>query len=249
MKAFMFFIPGIFTMLVFSASAQDKSDPKSTEVWEPIPKIVVPGSHDHLPPSDAIVLFNGKDFSEWTTENGSSIKWKIDDNAMVVTKGSGNINTKKKFGDCQLHIEWRTPNVIEGQGQGRGNSGVFLMGRYEIQVLDSYNNRTYSNGQAGSVYKQYIPLVNASRKPGEWQSYDIIFIAPRFNDDGSLKSPAYFTVLHNGVLIQNHVQLKGITFNSGQPHYIKHAEKEAIELQDHGNPVSFRNIWIRELNQ
>lgn len=247
MKAVTFFVLGIFTTIVFSASAQQQGDPKSTEVWEPIPKMVNPGTQDYLPPSDAIVLFNGKDLAEWTTMKGNAAKWKLDNNSMVVTKGSGNIRTKRSFGDCQLHMEWRSPNVIESEGQGRGNSGVFLMGKYEVQVLDSYNNRTYSNGQAGSLYKQHIPLVNASRKPGEWQTYDIIFIAPRFNSDGSLRSPAYCTVLHNGVLIQNHVELKGETFNTGAPSYTKHSDKEPIILQDHGSPVSFRNVWIREL--
>jgi hypothetical protein len=247
MKAVMFFLVGIFTTIVFSASAQQQGDPKSTEVWEPIPKLVKPGSTNDQPPSDAIVLFNGKDLSEWSTMNGSDAKWKLDNNSMVVTKGSGNIRTRRSFGDCQLHIEWRTPDVIESEGQGRGNSGVFLMGKYEVQVLDSYNNRTYSNGQAASIYKQYIPLVNASKKPGEWQSYDIIFTAPRFNADGSLLSPAYCTVLHNGVLVQNHVQLKGETVYIGQPSYKKHGDKEPIMLQDHGNPVSYRNIWVREL--
>lgn len=247
MKRFTFFMLGIFTNLVISATAQQQGDPKSTEVWEPIPKMVNPGSRNEMPPADAIILFDGKDLSEWTSMNGSAAKWKVDSNSMVVTKGGGNIRTKKMFGDCQLHIEWRTPYVIESEGQGRGNSGVFLMGQYEVQVLDSYNNRTYSNGQAGSIYKQYIPLVNASKKPGEWQSYDIIFTAPRFNEDGSLRSPAYCTVLHNGVLIQNHVQLKGATVYIGQPSYEKHADKESIVLQDHGNPVRFRNIWVREL--
>ncbi|MGB8192961.1 MAG: DUF1080 domain-containing protein [Chitinophagaceae bacterium] len=246
MKPLMFFPLGIFTILVFSATAQQTGDPKSTEVWEPIPKMVNPGTQDQ-PPSDAIVLFNGKDFSEWTAMNGQAAAWKIDNNSMVVTKGAGNIRTKKLFGDCQLHVEWQSPEVVKGEGQGRGNSGIFLMGQYEVQVLDSYNNRTYSNGQAASIYKQYIPLVNASRKPGEWQTYDIIFTAPRFNDDGSLRSPAYCSVLHNGVLVQNHVQLKGATAYIGQPSYTKHADKEAIVLQDHGDAVKFRNIWIRQL--
>lgn len=247
MKAVTFFAIGIFTNLVFSASAQQKGDPKSTEVWEPIPKMVNPGKQDHLPPSDAIILFDGKNLSEWTTEKGEAPKWKLEKDAMVVTKGSGNIHTRRAFGSCQLHVEWQAPAVIESEGQGRGNSGIFLMGRYEVQVLDSYNNRTYSNGQAGSLYKQYIPLVNASRKPGEWQSYDIIFTAPKFKEDGSVLSPAYCTVIHNGVLIQDHVELKGGTVYIGQPKYEKHADKEPIELQDHGNPVKYRNIWVREL--
>lgn len=247
MKAVTFFPACIFTMVVFSASAQQTGDPKSTEVWEPVPKMVNPGTQDNLPPSDAIILFNGKDLSQWTTEKGNAAKWKVENNSMTVTKGTGNIQTKQVFGDCQFHIEWQSPETIESEGQGRGNSGIFLMGNYEVQILDSYNNRTYSNGQAASIYKQYIPLVNASRKPGEWQTYDIIFTAPKFNTDGTLKSPAYCTVIHNGILVQNHVQLKGGTVYIGQPNYTKHADKEPIVLQDHGNPVKYRNIWVREL--
>ena len=247
MKRVTFFLISIFTTIVFSASAQQPADPKSTEVWEPIPKMVNPGKQDNQPPSDAIVLFNGKDLNEWSTMKGEAAKWKVSHNSMIVVKGTGGIRTKKGFGDCQLHVEWKTPSVVEGEGQGRGNSGIFLMGKYEVQVLDSYNNRTYSNGQAGSIYKQHIPLVNASRPPGQWQSYDIIFKAPRFNSDGTLQSPGYFTVLHNGVLVQNHVELKGTTANTGLQVYTKHADKEPITLQDHGNPVEYRNIWVREL--
>ncbi|HVF96407.1 MAG TPA: DUF1080 domain-containing protein, partial [Flavisolibacter sp.] len=151
------------------------------------------------------------------------------------------------FGDCQLHIEWRSPAEVKGEGQGRGNSGIFLMGRYELQVLDSYNSKTYSNGQAGSIYKQHMPLVNATRPPGEWQTYDVVFTAPRFSEDSLLKSPARITVLHNGVLVQNNTQLWGGTQYIGLASYQKHGDKEPIVLQDHGNPVSFRNIWIRPL--
>jgi hypothetical protein len=247
MKAIRFFYIGIFTTLVFSANAQQTGDPKATEVWEPVPKMVNPGKQNNEPPSDAIILFNGKDLSQWTTAKGDPAKWKVEHNNILVTKGTGNIQTKKSFANCQLHIEWQSPAVIEGEGQGRGNSGIFLMGNYEVQILDSYNNRTYSNGQAASIYKQYIPLVNASKKPGEWQTYDIIFTAPQFNADGSLKSPAYCTVIHNGVLVQNHVELKGGTVYIGQPTYTKHEDRLPIVLQDHGNPVKYRNIWIREL--
>ncbi len=154
-----------------------------------------------------MVLFNGKDLDEWQTEDGKPARWKVEQGIVTVTKGTGVIKTKKAFGDCQLHVEWRTPAEVKGEGQGRGNSGIFLMGLYELQVLDSYNNRTYSNGQAGSIYKQTAPLANASRKPGEWQTYDIIFTAPRFNKDSSVKSQGRITVLHNGVLVQNNTAI------------------------------------------
>ena len=234
-------------LLIMNHSIAQQGDPKATEVWEPVPKIVEPGKSNELPPSDAILLLNGKDLNGWLDKNNQPAKWKWEDNSMTVVRGTGDIHTEKKFGSCQLHIEWRTPSKVESEGQGRGNSGIFFMGQYELQVLDSYNNRTYSNGQAGSIYKQHIPLVNASRKPGEWQTYDAIFTAPTFNADGSVNTPARITVFHNGVLIQNNVELKGSTEYIGQPTYKKHAEKESLILQDHGNPVSYRNIWIREL--
>lgn len=223
-----------------------------TEYWEPVPRLVTPGRTLGEAPSDAIVLYNGKGVSEWEKENGGAVPWKEDaDGALTVVKGSGNIATKRGFGDCQLHIEWREPAVIAGSSQTRGNSGIFFMGRYELQVLDSYNNPTYVNGQAGSIYKQYPPLVNASRPPGEWQYYDAIFTAPRFAEDGTLLSPARVTVLHNGVLVQNNVEIKGHTEWIGAPKYQKHGPKDPIVLQDHGKdggqPMSYRNIWIREL--
>lgn len=241
-------IAGLLTANLASGIAFGQSDPKATEVWEPVPKIITPVI-GNKPPSDALVLFDGKDLSQWQTEkDGSPAKWKLEkDGAMTVQKGTGNIQTRQGFSSCQLHVEWRTPSQMEGEGQGRGNSGIFLMGLYELQILDSYNNATYSNGQAGSIYKQHIPLVNASLKPGEWQEYDIIFTAPTFKADGTLASPARFTVLHNGVLIQNNVEVKGSTVYIGQPSYKAHSDKEPIVLQDHGNPTSFRNIWIREL--
>ena len=234
-------------LLIMNKSFAQEGDPKATEVWEPVPKIVEPGRSNDQPPSDAMVLLNGKDLSGWLDKNNQPAKWKWEDNCMTVVKGTGDIHTEKKFGNCQLHIEWRTPAKVEGEGQGRGNSGIFFMGQYELQVLDSYNSKTYSNGQAGSIYKQHIPLVNASRKPGEWQTYDAIFTAPAFNADGTVNAPARITVFHNGVLVQNNVVLKGATAYIGQPAYKKHAEKESLTLQDHGNPVSYRNIWIREL--
>lgn len=223
-----------------------QGNPKLTEVWQPIPRVVKPGSGNE-PPSDAIVLFNGNDLSQWKQADGSPAKWSISEGALTVLKGTGSIRTKLGFGDCQLHIEWSSPVKVEGEGQERGNSGIFLQGRYEVQILDSYNNPTYSNGQAASIYKQYIPLVNASRKPGEWQSYDIFFQAPRFSESGAVLKPAHLTVVHNGVLVQNHVELKGSTVYIGAPSYEKHKLNESLGLQNHGNPVSYRNIWIREL--
>ena len=237
----------LLSPLIYSAQGQQpQEDPKLTEVWEPVPRVITPGTGTAAP-SDAIVLFNGTDLSQWQQADGSPAKWKIAAGAFTVVKSTGNVQTKRAFGDCQLHIEWRTPAQVEGEGQERGNSGVYLQGRYEVQVLDSYNNRTYSNGQAASIYKQHIPLVNASRKPGEWQSYDIFFRAPRFAGNGTVVTPAYVTVVHNGVLVQDHVELKGGTVNVGSPSYQKHNLKEPLVLQDHGNPVSYRNIWMREL--
>ena len=239
---------GVVAAIVsFVAGAQTRGRPELTEVWEPVPPKVDPGEPGRAP-SDAIVLFDGSDLSAWTGRDGEA-RWSIEDGAFTVVKGTGDIATRRAFGDGQLHIEWRSPTEIVGEGQGRGNSGVFLMGLYEVQVLDSYENRTYSNGQAGSIYKQFIPEVNASRPPGEWQSYDIVFMAPRFAAGGSLEQPATMTVLHNGVLIQNHVTLRGPTVFIGEPAYQAHEPELPLTLQDHGNPVSFRNIWIRELQR
>lgn len=203
------------------------------------PAVVTPGENGG-PPSDAIVLFDGKNLSAW---NGAE-NWKIVDGAMVC--GKGDVRTKQGFGDCQLHIEWATPTPPTGSGQGRGNSGVFFMDTYEIQILDSYQNKTYFDGQAGGIYKQTPPEVNAMKPPGQWNVYDILWTAPRFNEDGSLKSPAYITALHNGVLILNHFELKGDTPYDAPPTYRKHADRLPIRLQDHGNPTKFRNIWVRE---
>jgi hypothetical protein len=226
-------------------AALQSGDPKATEVWSPVPPVVDPGAPGG-PPSDAVVLFDGSDLSRWRGRDGDA-KWKVEGGAMTVVGGTGDIVSRRSFGDVQLHVEWRTPGVVEGEGQGRGNSGVFLMERYEVQVLDSFRNGTYVNGQAGSIYKQHPPLVNASRGPGEWQSYDVVFRAPRFRPDGSLERPATITVLHNGVLVQDHAEVRGTTTNVGEPRYEPHGAKEPLRLQDHGNPVSYRNVWVREL--
>jgi hypothetical protein len=236
-------------LMTFHVLAQQQGDPKLTEIWSPVPKVITPGK-PAFPgaPSDAVILFNDKkDSVNWINKDGKPFNWKADDTGMTVVPFSGDLKTKQSFGDCQLHIEWRTPAEVKGDGQGRGNSGVFLMGLYELQVLDSYNNSTYSNGQAGSIYKQHMPMVNVCRKPGEWQAYDIVFIAPQFYQDSTLKSPARMTVVQNGVLIQNNVELWGPMQFIGVPKYIKHAASAPLLLQDHHNPVSFRNIWIREL--
>jgi len=224
-------------------------DPALTEVWQPEPPMVTPG-HDGSAPSDAVVLL-GRDASAWMpwTDDASGkdapVQWTVEDGVMTVVPGSGAIQSKQSFGDIQLHVEWRSP-VMDTEGQLKGNSGLFLQKRYEVQILDSYRNRTYSNGQAASVYKQYIPLVNASRPPGEWQTYDIIYRSPEFTGDGTLSRPAYVTVLHNGVLVQDHVEIRGATEYRGAPSYTAHGDAP-IGLQDHGDRVSFRNIWVREL--
>lgn len=223
----------------------EKGDPKETEVWEPQPKVVTPGIGT-APPSDAIVLFDGKDLAQWESAHGGPAKWKIEHGTFTVVKGTGNIQTKEKFGDIQFHIEWQAPEKIEGEGQGRGNSGILFQERYELQILDSYQNKTYANGHAGSIYKQAIPLVNAMNKPGEWNIFDVIYMSPMFNDGGQLEKPATITVLHNGVLVQNHTVIKGTTEYIGPPKIEPHGEA-SIVLQDHENPVSFRNIWVRRL--
>jgi len=231
---------------LFSQNINQDSLAKATELWEPRPPKVTPGTNYGEAPSDAIILFNGKDLSEWASLDGTPANWTVSDGNFTVLKGKdNNIQTKKKFGDIQLHIEWRSPSIIVGEGQGRGNSGIFLQEQYEVQVLDSYESRTYSNGQAGSIYKQSIPLVNPTRKPGEWQSYDIIYTAPRFSENGRVIIPAYVTVILNGVVVQNHTQIQGATNYKGYPRYTPHG-KASIRLQDHGNPVSYRNIWVRE---
>ena len=223
------------------ADAQASREYKSGIVW-PEPAVVTPGK-DNGPPSDAVVLFDGKDLSKWT--NGD--KWIIKDGYAISAKSD--IMTKDKFGDCQLHVEFATPAEVKGNGQGRGNSGVYLMNRYEVQILDSYENKTYFDGQCASLYKQHPPLVNACRKPGEWQTYDIIFESPRFGTDGKVTRPGYVTVLQNGIVVQNHFELLGGTYYDQPAKYTAHPPREPFHLQFHGNPVMFRNIWIRELTE
>lgn len=229
------------TLLIvgWSAKAAFFEEWKSGIEW-PEPEHVAPGAAVGDPPADAIVLFDGSDMSQWN--NGES--WKLQDGYAIV---GSTITTKEGFGDCQLHLEWAAPEEVRGSGQGRGNSGVYFMGRYEVQILDSYDNETYFDGQCASIYKQHPPLVNVCRPPGEWQSYDIIFTAPRFDDDGNVASPAYLTVLQNGVVVQNHFELLGGTFWDEPPHYTAHESRAPITIQDHGNPVKFRNIWVRDL--
>jgi hypothetical protein len=243
------------------ATGQQPRAPRheDTEFYEPVPKVITPGATVGDAPSDAVVLFDGKNQDEWVSvRDKSPARWTVADDVLTVNKQAGGIETKRRFQNYQLHIEWRIPVNITGSDQARGNSGVFLASAgagdagYELQVLDSYENKTYVNGQAGSVYKQSIPLVNAMKKPGEWQVYDVIWTAPVFNADGTLKTPAYVTAFHNGALIQNHFELKGETVYVGTPAYKKYSDdgRAPIKLQAHGDPspaISFRNIWIREL--
>ncbi|PDH46290.1 MAG: hypothetical protein CND43_00905 [Flavobacteriales bacterium MED-G15] len=241
------------TSLVF---AQKTMDPKLTEVWEPTPELVTPGDNQQ-PPSDAVVLFDGKNLSKWINAyTGKPADWTINSDGSLTVKPDGGIQTKDEFGSVQFHIEWRTPKEIKGEGQGRGNSGITFQRRFEIQILDSYKNPTYPNGQAASLYKQYIPLVNASRPPGVWQEYDIVFIEPEYDQDGKQIKAGTFTVFHNGVLVLNNVEILGTTEFRGNPKVGRDeissympgkSLKKNIYIQDHGNPVSFRNIWLRRL--
>lgn len=254
----------LLTLLIAASLAQQAPTlqptprPEGTEVWSPEPPVVAPGPYTAkpTPPSDATILFDGKDLREWVSvKDGTPAKWTVADGVVTVKKGTGNIQTRRKFTDYQLHLEWRIPPNITGSGQARGNSGLFLASTgdgdagYELQIVDSYTNKTYVNGQAASIYKQHPPLANAMRPPGEWQVYDVVWTAPRFNADGTLKSPASVTAFHNGVLVQNHAILAGETLYIGKPSYRAHGPAP-IKLQDHGDPseaISFRNIWVREL--
>lgn len=251
------FLIGVFCSLsIYNVIAQDKPKPQDTEFYTPVPPVVTPGNANTAP-SDAIILFDGKNLDQWVSVNDkSAAKWIVKDGMFTVNKSSGNIETKRSFNNYQLHIEWLIPSDINLEGQSRGNSGLFLASTgpgddgYELQILDSYNNNTYTNGQAASIYKQTPPLVNANRKPGEWQTYDVIWTAPVFYGDGSLKSEARVTVLFNGVLVQNNFVLSGPTQYIGKPSYKKAHGPSPIKLQSHGDksvPISFKNIWIREL--
>ncbi|MDR3693874.1 DUF1080 domain-containing protein [Mucilaginibacter sp.] len=247
----------VLTGSFFMASAQQTAKPEETEYYTPVPKIVTPAKTYGEAPSDAIVLFDGKNLDEWvlTKDTTAAAAWTVADGVITVNKSVGDIQTRRHFMDFQLHIEYRIPSNITGSGQARGNSGIFLAafpwgaGGYELQVLDNYNNSTYVNGQVGSIYKQSPPLVNAALPPGQWQTYDVVWTAPRFNEDGTVKSPARVTVFHNNILVQNNFVLKGDTPYIGQPSYRKHGPAP-IKLQAHGDksePISYRNIWVREL--
>lgn len=258
------FVLGVAAAVRLTAQAPqtppaNQPKPEETEVWEPVPPIVTPApgpAEPVPPPSDAIVLFGGKDLSEWVNvKDGAPAGWKVEDGVFVVDKKVGNIATKRSFANYQLHIEWRVPAGTTGSGQARGNSGLFLASTgngdsgYELQILDSFENKTYVNGQAASIYKQSPPLVNAMRRPGEWNVYDVVWTMPLFNADGTLKSPPVVTVFHNGVLVQKAFELKGGTVYIGKPSFKAHGPSP-IKLQSHGDPsppISFRNIWIREL--
>ena len=244
-----------FMLSVSQGNDPMQNTPQYAKKWKvhdpdrPLPPVIEPGpAGDPVPaPSDAVVLFDGRDLMKWEDAKGQPAGWKVQDGYMEVVKKTGIIRTKDKFGSCQLHVEWSAPLPVVGESQGRGNSGVFLMEYYEVQVLDNYQNKTYADGMAAAVYGQYPPLVNACRPPGEWQTYDIIFRQPRFDESGELVRPACMTVFHNGVLVQDNVELTGPTVWKQRPPYKAHADKLSITLQDHSNPVRFRNIWIREL--
>ena len=242
----------IFILQISQAQAPIKW--KIHDPNRPLPPVIEPGtaSTQDSPgraPSDATVLFDGKDLSGWVDKDGKPARWKVEKGYMEVVPDSGYIYTRAAFGDCQLHVEFAEPVPAVGDGQDRGNSGVFLMGLYEIQVLDSYQNKTYADGQAAAVYGQYPPLVNSARPPGEWQAYDIVFHGPRFGKEGKLTRPARVTVLHNGILVQDNVTLTGPTEHGKRPPYKAHPEKLPLGLQDHGDPVRYRYIWIRELHE
>jgi len=240
-------------LFVRLCSAQAPMKWKIHDLNRPVPPVIDPGTSSTQdapgrPPSDAIVLFDGRDLSHWIGQDGKPAQWKVESGYMEVVAKTGYVSTRDSFGDCQLHVEFSEPSPGVGESQERGNSGVFLMGLYEIQVLDSYQNKTYADGQASAVYGQYPPLVNAARAPGQWQTYTIIFHRPHFAGS-KLVSPARVTVMHNGVLVQDNVELTGPTAHGERPPYKPGPDKLPLQLQDHGNPVRYRNIWVRELKE
>jgi hypothetical protein len=247
----------LVAMTCFKEEASMDDQKLSQTKWKvhdpdrPLPSVVDPGPAGSpiLPPSDAVILFDGKDLSQWQDNKGQPARWSIKDGYMEVVKKTGSILTKQTFGDCQLHVEWAAPVIVKGKSQGRGNSGVFLMNTYEVQVLDSYENVTYADGLAAAVYGQYPPLVNVCRPPGEWQTYDIIFRRPHFDENGKVLRAARMTVFHNGVLVHDNVKLSGRTVHKMRAKYTAHPDRMPISLQDHGDPVRYRNIWIRSLSE
>jgi len=250
-------VASAFLALAVAGLSQSQSEQEARK-WKihdrtrPHPAVITPGEcstpdHPGRPPSDATVLFDGKDLSQWAAADNGPAKWTLGDGYFATVPGTGYIHTRQAFGDCQLHVEWATPNPPHGVDQDRGNSGVFLQGLYEVQVLDSYNSATYADGQAAAIYGQYPPLVNACRPPGEWQTYDIVFHGPRFDSAGKLLRPATITVIQNGVLVQDHVTILGPTEHGQRPPYKVTPGRLPLALQDHNHPVRFRNIWIREL--
>lgn len=257
----LFAIAALFVVACFGQESHQAQDNQMLPVWQwkqhdrnrPAPPVIDPGTastqdQPGRPPSDATVLFDGTNLSQWEGAKGGPAPWEVKDGYFQVGKGTGDIHTKQSFGDCQLHVEFSEPNPPVGEDQDRGNSGVYVMSLYEVQVLDSYQSTTYPDGQAGSLYGQYPPLVNASRAPGQWQTYDIVFHRPHFDPNGNLQSRARFTVLHNGVLIQDNIELTGPTEHMIRPPYKAGPDKLPLRLQDHGHPVRYRNIWIRELH-
>lgn len=250
-----YLLPVLFLLLVIpTCFSQAAIKWKIHDMNRPVPPIITPGTFSTQdtpgnPPSDAVVLFDGKDLSHWVDKDGKEAKWKVENGFMQVAPNTGAISTKDSFGDCQLHVEFSEPLPATGESQERGNSGVFLMSQFEVQVLDSYENRTYADGQVSAIYGQYPPQVNAARPPGTWQTYDIVFHAPRFSKAGKLERPARITILHNGVLTQDNVELTGPTAHGSRPPYKAGPDRMPIQLQDHEFPVRFRNIWIRELKE
>jgi hypothetical protein len=253
MKIFIIISVVILGIIGFVAASQSGPDPQWTihDMSRPLPPVLEPGPPGPSvnPPAGAVVLFDGKDLSSWTDAKGTPARWTVVNGFMEVAPGTGSIQTTQGFGSCHLHVEWASPAEVKGDGQNRGNSGVFLMNTYEVQVLDSYNNRTYADGSAAAIYGQYPPMFNVCRKPGEWQTYDIIFLRPVFDKDGKVTQPARMTVIHNGIVVQSYAELTGPTANKARPPYKMHPDKMPVSLQDHGCLVRYRNIWIKGIKE